>query len=86
MNWIILVIAVSLNALTNILIKIGVMDKGDKVNIKMLIEVITTPTISEVLPFQGFSPMNTKGFLRRTREDTSRNGVSTGSLTDIEMG
>jgi hypothetical protein len=45
MNWIIWVIAVSLNALANILIKIGVMDKGDKVNIKMLIEVITTPTI-----------------------------------------
>jgi hypothetical protein len=36
--------------------------------------------------FQGFSLMNTKGFLRRTKEDTRRNGVLTGSLTDIEMG
>jgi multidrug transporter EmrE-like cation transporter len=45
MNWIILGVAIFLNALANVLIKIGVMDKGVKVNIKMLIALITTPAI-----------------------------------------
>jgi hypothetical protein len=35
--------------------------------------------------YQDFSQKSTRGFLRRTREDTSRNGASTGSLTDIEI-
>jgi len=45
MNWIILGIAISLNALANILIKVGVMDKGGKFNIEMFAKVITSPTI-----------------------------------------
>lgn len=45
MNWIILGVAIFLNALANVLIKIGVMEKGVKVNMKMLIAVITTPAI-----------------------------------------
>lgn len=45
MNWMILGIAIFLNALANVLIKIGVMGKGIKVNIKVLITLITTPAI-----------------------------------------
>ena len=45
MNWIILGIAISLNALANILIKVGVMDKGGKFNIEMFTEVIASPAI-----------------------------------------
>ena len=45
MNWIILSVAIFLNALANVLIKIGVMDKGVKFNMEMLIAVITTPAI-----------------------------------------
>lgn len=45
MNWFILAVAIFLNALANVLIKIGVMDKGVKVNIKMLMAVITSPAI-----------------------------------------
>jgi multidrug transporter EmrE-like cation transporter len=45
MNWIILGIAISLNALANILIKVGVMDKGGKFTIEMVTKVITSPTI-----------------------------------------
>jgi len=35
MNWIILGIAISLNALTNILIKVGVRDKVGKIDVGM---------------------------------------------------
>lgn len=45
MKWIILSIAIFLSALANILIKIGVMDKGIKLDIRMIIEIITTPAI-----------------------------------------
>jgi multidrug transporter EmrE-like cation transporter len=45
MNWIILGVAIFLNALANVLIKIGVMDKGVKFNMEMPIAVITTPAI-----------------------------------------
>jgi multidrug transporter EmrE-like cation transporter len=45
MNWIILGIAISLNALANILIKVGVMDRGGKFTVEMVTQVITSPTI-----------------------------------------
>jgi multidrug transporter EmrE-like cation transporter len=45
MNWIILGVAIFLNALANVLIKIGVKGKGVKLNIKMLTAVITTPAV-----------------------------------------
>ena len=45
MNWIILGIAISLNALANILIKVGVMDRGGKFTIEMVTKVITSPAI-----------------------------------------
>ncbi len=45
MNWMILGIAIFLNALANILIKVGVMGEGIKISTKMLITLITTPAI-----------------------------------------
>jgi len=45
MNWIILGIAISLNALANILIKVGVRDKVGKIDLGMVFRVITTPAI-----------------------------------------
>ena len=45
MNGVILGVAIFLNALANILIKEGVMDKGGKFTIEMVTKVITSPTI-----------------------------------------
>ena len=45
MNWIIMGIAISLNALANILIKVGVKDKVSKIAVWMIFRVITTPAI-----------------------------------------
>jgi multidrug transporter EmrE-like cation transporter len=45
MNWIILGIAISLNALANILIKVGVRDKVGKIDVGMISRVITAPAI-----------------------------------------
>lgn len=45
MRWIILVIAIFLNALANILIKIGVRDKIIKFDFKSLLELIVNPAI-----------------------------------------
>jgi small multidrug resistance pump len=45
MKWVILGSAIFFNAFANIMIKIGMMNKGEKVDIKMLITTITTPAI-----------------------------------------
>lgn len=45
MNWIVLSIAVFFNALANILVKVGVVDKNCQLNISTLREVITKPSI-----------------------------------------
>ena len=45
MDWVILGIAIFLNALANILIKVGVIDKGGKISINMFFDIITTPAI-----------------------------------------
>ena len=45
MNWIILGIAISLNALANILIKVGVKDKVGKIDLGMVFRIITTSAI-----------------------------------------
>lgn len=45
MNWIILGIAISLNALANILIKVGVTGKVGKIDLRMIVGIITTPAI-----------------------------------------
>jgi multidrug transporter EmrE-like cation transporter len=45
MNWIILGVAIFLNALANILIKIGVIGKSRQLSIDMFNELITTPAI-----------------------------------------
>lgn len=45
MNWIILGIAIFLNALANILIKVGVTGKVGKIDLRMIVGIITTPAI-----------------------------------------